>query len=81
MDYYFYVLQSIKDSSLYKGLTSNLERRVAQHNNGKNPSTINKRPLKLIYFEKFDSRVKAREREKYFKSGSGREKLKEILSL
>lgn len=81
MKYYFYVLQSSKDGSLYKGFTNNLERRITQHNKGGCRSTSNKRPFKLVYFEEISSRIKAREREKYFKSGTGREQLKEIINL
>jgi putative endonuclease len=78
MKYYVYVLQSKKDSSLYKGLTDNLERRMRQHSDGKCKSTINKRPLELIRVEHFDNRKDAREREKYYKSGIGREELKKL---
>jgi len=40
---------------------------------------MNKRPLKLIYVEQFNSREEAREKEKYYKSGKGREELKKLL--
>jgi putative endonuclease len=77
--YFVYVLQSEKDGRLYKGFTEDLKRRIKEHNNGKNKSTKGYIPWKLIYFEEVKSRLEAREREKFFKSGSGREYLKNIM--
>lgn len=71
--YYAYVLKSSKDGRLYKGLTNDLENRVKQHNLGQNKSTKGFMPWKLVYCEKFESRPEARNREKFFKSGQGRE--------
>ena len=80
MSYFVYVIQNEGDGSLYKGITNNLERRVRQHNIGKNLSTKNRGPYKLVYFEECLNRAEARKREKYFKSGIGREKLKDLLT-
>jgi len=79
--YYVYILKSDFDNSLYKGLTDNLERRLKQHQDGKCPSTKNKLPIKLVYLESFTTRTDARLREKYFKSGIGREELHEMIEL
>ena len=49
--YYTYVLYSEKDNKNYIGYTHNLFLRFEQHKKGKVPSTKNRRPLKLIYFE------------------------------
>ena len=57
-------------------MTNNLKRRISQHNVGKVRSTKAKKPFKLIYQESFNSRIEAREREKYYKTGFGREQLK-----
>ena len=77
--FFVYILRSEVDGRLYKGLTDNIERRVKEHNAGKQKSTKAYTPWKLVYFEEFSSRIDARAREKYFKSGSGREFLKRIL--
>ena len=74
--FYVYVLQSLVDKTLYIGMTNNLKRRISQHNVGKVRSTKAKKPFKLIYQESFNSRIEAREREKYYKTGFGREQLK-----
>ncbi len=55
------------------GLTNNLEKRIKDHNSGKNTSTKSRKPFKLIYKEIITDRVDARSREKFLKSGSGRE--------
>lgn len=76
--YFLYILKSLSDNFIYKGITNNLDRRIEQHNNREVSSTKNHIPLKLIYCEEFNNRIEAREREKYFKSGFGREIVKEI---
>ena len=73
-----YVLRSDVDNKRYIGLTNNLERRINQHNSGKVKSTKSRIPFKLIYFEEFESRSEAALREKFFKTGCGREFLKII---
>ena len=70
--FYTYVLYSLKDSRLYTGYTSDLKRRVLEHNNGNVSSTKNRCPLLLIYFEGCLSEMDAKTREKYLKSGNGK---------
>ena len=78
-EYFVYVLKSEIDGRLYKGLTNDVERRIVEHNNGKTKTTKAYRPWSLVYKEKHESLEKAREREKYLKTGEGRELLKNIL--
>ena len=77
--FYIYILRSIKNGNLYKGLTKNLIKRIQEHNQGKNTSTKVNRPWELIYFERYNTQIEARAREKYFKSGEGRELLKQLI--
>ncbi len=79
--HYVYILQSLKDNSLYTGFTSNLKKRISQHKNGLNPSTKYKRPLKLIYYEAYLNKGDAINREKFLKSGSGKKYLDKQLKL
>lgn len=51
--YYVYVLKSIKDGKLYTRKTSNLKRRIREHNSGKVISTKARRPLELVFYEAF----------------------------
>ena len=74
-----YVLQSQKDLLLYHGFTTNLEKRIKNHNSGGTISTSKRRPLKLIYCEFFLSKEDASRRESYFKTTVGKRMLKLVL--
>ena len=77
--YYVYVLLSERDGKFYTGSTGNLKERVEEHNRGYAPSTKNRRPLKLIYYEACLNKEDAMQREKYLKSGMGKKYLKNRL--
>ena len=77
--FYVYALKSKDHNYIYVGLTSNLERRVMQHNFGRARTTKAYRPFDLIHSERFSSRPEARLREKQLKTGSGKEFLKSLL--
>ena len=77
--FYVYVLRSLKDGGFYKGLTSDLDKRLRKHQAGGVPSTKNRRPLEMIYYESHGTRLEARKREKFLKSGPGNRFLKEFL--
>ena len=60
----------------YVGYTSDLVLRMREHNLGeryKNAFTKKFRPWELIYFEEFETKQEAMQREKWYKSGVGRE--------
>jgi putative endonuclease len=78
MSYWVYVIKSEIDGRLYKGLTSDISKRILEHNKGKSFSTKPYRPWKLIYSKAFEDRSSARDYEKYLKTGSGRDYLKSI---
>ncbi|MFY9457557.1 MAG: GIY-YIG nuclease family protein [Candidatus Spechtbacterales bacterium] len=59
-------------------MTNNLERRFGQHQSGKERTTAPYRPFKTILVESYSSRIEARKREKYLKSGIGKEMLKKM---
>ena len=60
-------------------MTNDLNRRLEEHNTGKNKSTKAYLPYKLIYSEIHPNRIEARKKEKYFKSGIGKEFLRSLL--
>ena len=78
--YYVYVLQSKVDGSLYYGRTTNLHKRIKEHNSGRTKSLKNKIPLELVYYEMVNSLNKAMSKERYFKSGFGRKFIKNRIS-
>lgn len=79
MNYNVYVIKNIK-GQLYKGMTSNLEHRLYEHNNGLGRWTKNKGPFILIYSEVCHNKQEALMREKFLKSGQGREFLKKLVA-
>ena len=78
--YIVYAIKSEIDGRIYVGFTENLERRIKEHNAGKNRSTKAYRPWTLVYQEEVNERSFTRKREKYLKSGCGKEFLKSILA-
>jgi putative endonuclease len=60
-------------------MTNNFQRRIKQHNNDENSTTKAYRPFELTFGEEYNTRVEAREREKYLKSGIGKEFIKSFL--
>ena len=75
---YVYILECI-DNSLYTGYTNNIEKRLKTHNSGKGSKYTRCRlPVKLIYYETFETKVEAMKREYYIKQLSRVDKLKLI---
>ena len=74
--FYVYILQSLKDNRLYIGFTSDLKKRLIEHRSGKVTTTKNRRPMLLIYYEAYRSKKDAQIREKFLKTGKGREFIK-----
>lgn len=68
--YYVYILQ-LRDKTLYIGYSSDLKQRVATHQKGEVSQTRNLRPLKLVHYSAFVSKLKALHFEKYLKTNSG----------
>lgn len=73
-----YAISSIKRNYVYVGFTQNIEERLKRHNKGWERTTKPYAPFKLIFKEIVDTRTEARNREKYWKSGIGKEKLRII---
>jgi len=73
-----YVLQG-KDKR-YIGITNNLARRLAEHRSGHTKGAQVIGQFKLLYTEEFPDHISARKREKFLKSGQGREFLNSLYS-
>ena len=75
--FWIYILKSESTDKLYIGQTANLEERLQKHNNNKVGKLIythkQKGPWKLIYSEQYNTRSDAMKRERFLKSGQGRE--------
>jgi putative endonuclease len=79
-EYFVYALVSKIDRRIYVGISENPEKRLIEHNSGKTKSTKGFIPWELFFKRAFKTRIEAREYEKYYKSGSGKEKLKLLLA-
>ena len=79
--FYVYVLRSTLNGELYTGYTSDLKRRLSEHNQGLSTSTKRYKPWKVIYYEACLNDKDARRREGYLKTSQGirlvRRRLKE----
>ncbi|MGN0313749.1 MAG: GIY-YIG nuclease family protein [Fusicatenibacter sp.] len=77
-DNFTYIVEC-RDGTLYTGWTKDLERRITAHNLGKGAKyTKSRRPVKLVYFEKFSCREEAMRREWEIKQLTRKEKLRLI---
>jgi putative endonuclease len=76
MAYEVYAIRRGVDGRIYVGLTGDLVKRIREHNQGRTKSTKGFIPWFLIYNEIVETRLEARKREKYLKSGCGKEFLK-----
>ncbi len=80
-DWYLYIVRCL-DESLYTGITCNVERRIKEHNSGRGKAsryTRGRRPVCLIYQERYKSRSEASVREYQIKQMSHHEKENLIL--
>lgn len=81
MDYFYvYVLRSIDFERNYIGFTKDINIRLKQHNSGKTRSTKPYKPWKLLFFETYSTKIEAIKREKFLKTGKGREYIKKYLA-
>jgi putative endonuclease len=77
--FYVYVLRSIEFERNYVGFTRDVASRLKEHNSGKTRSTRPYKPWKILFFEKFLTKAEALKREKFLKSGQGRDYVKQKL--
>ena len=80
LKHFVYVLKSQIHWRFYVGMTTNIDKRVGEHNRGYTKSTKGYGPWFLFFFEEYTTREEARKREIYLKSGVGKEKIKELWS-
>lgn len=70
--FYVYVLESLKDKNRYIRYTTNLRKRLEEHQKRYSFSTKSRLPFKLIYAELCTNKKDAERRETYFKTTRGR---------
>ena len=76
--WYLYILEC-NNSSYYTGVTTDIPKRINLHNSGKGAKyTRSHRPVKLVYYEMYDTESEARRREQEIKSWR-REKKEQLI--
>ncbi|MCX6702953.1 MAG: GIY-YIG nuclease family protein [Candidatus Wolfebacteria bacterium] len=75
-----YVLRSKKDGGLYVGYSAKIRERFVEHQKGNVASTKDRRPWEVIYCELYKNSRDAMQRERFLKTGWGRNYIKKILS-
>lgn len=79
--FYTYILKSKKNGRLYVGSTDDLKNRFIRHNKGFGGKyTANNRPFEILYYEAYTSYDLAKQSERFYKTGYGREVLKDKLN-
>ena len=77
--FYCYVLRSKKAGRRYVGSCEDLNHRLDRDNAGESKATKHGLPWMLLRSESFRSRPEATWRERYYKTGRGREELNKLL--
>ena len=72
MHYVYLITSTINLDQIYTGYTTNIEKRLADHNAGKSTHTQKYKPWELVSYVAFSDKSKAMEFVRYLKSGSGR---------
>ncbi|MBM3261463.1 GIY-YIG nuclease family protein [Candidatus Kaiserbacteria bacterium] len=79
--FYVYLLECADDKSWYIGYSADLKQRITHHQAGNGARTTQrKKNWQLIYYEAYRNELDAKGRERFLKSGSGRNFLKKQLA-
>jgi putative endonuclease len=80
MPSHLYILFSEKINKYYIGSTTDIERRITDHNRGKEKFTKTGIPWILVYTETFEDLIDARRREQYIKKQKSRKFIEALVS-
>jgi len=75
--YYVYILLNEEKTRTYTGVAEDVNERLAVHNAGRVKSSSPYRPYEIIHTESFETLIEARQKEKFYKSTTGRRRIKE----
>jgi putative endonuclease len=76
--FHVYVLRSTKTGRHYFGSCENIEDRLRRLNAGHSKATRHGLPWVLSHFESFSNRADAMKKERYYKTGRGRDELNKL---
>ena len=78
--FHVFVLRSEKTGRFYVGSAADVEKRLQRHNRGDAKSTRHGVPWAVLHTESFVTRSEALHRERYYKTGRGREEIQRLLA-
>ena len=76
--YYLYILLNEAKTRTYTGVADDVDKRLVLHNAGRVKASRPYRPYKIIHTESFETLKGARQKEKFYKSTTGRRRIKEM---
>jgi len=77
--YYLYILLNEAGTRTYTGVSNDVPKRLREHNEGQVKSSRPHRPYRVIHTDAFLTLSDARKKERFYKSTTGRRRLKDIL--
>jgi putative endonuclease len=80
MEFYTYILKSLKDNRFYFGQSMNLEQRLQEHNKGKSKYTKPFIPWALYAYKPFSTRSEAMKYEKMLKNLHSQQKVFDFIA-
>jgi putative endonuclease len=78
MMHHVYILLNEAKTRTYTGVADDVDKRLGEHHAGRVKSSRPYRPYKVIYTESFETLSEARQKETFYKSATGRRRLKEM---
>jgi putative endonuclease len=76
--HYIYILLNQAKTRTYTGVADDIDKRLALHNAGRVKASRPYRPYNVIHTEEFETLKEARQKEKFYKSTTGRRRIKEM---
>jgi putative endonuclease len=80
MPYSVYILLNKSKTRTYTGVADDVDKRLKRHNDGNVPASRSYRPYDVIHVETYATLGEARQKEHFYKSTTGRGRLREIIS-
>ncbi len=77
--YHVYILLNEANTKTYTGVANDVQERLEEHNVGKVKSSRAYRPYRIVHTEAFVTLSEARQKEKFYKSTTGRRKLRKLI--
>ncbi len=77
--YHLYILLNEAKTRTYTGVSIDVNKRLEDHNAGRVQSSRPHRPYNVLHIESFVTLSEARQREKFYKSTTGRRRLREMI--